>query len=358
MKGHHLEELKEIEMTPHPIADLPSGPPGRSGWPWTAARVSSFPARMPEGSLWPSISIVTPSFNQGPFLEETIRSILLQGYPHLEYIVIDGGSTDETPDVLKKYEAWLTYWVSEPDQGQAAAINKGLRRATGQIVAFLNSDDTYQPDTLATVAGAFMSQPRLRWLCGRCAYVDEHGKELSIQQPKIPRSPAEWILRPLGLVDYAFPQPAVFLRNEFRLELGPFREDYAYCFDHDYWLRALLTGHGPSALDYHLANFRVHPGSKTGSLTHGFQAEDLAIADRYSDRLRSRERKQLLRFRGLLQTMAIVTDCAALAETQGAKAARRKLWGKVRENPALLSYRAVWGAFRRWYGIHPEAGPA
>src|SRR5579872_7498135 len=151
-------------MNPPFIHDLPPGPLGRSGWPWTAEKAPSFPPRMPDGSMWPSISVITPSLNQSPFLEETIRSVLLQGYPHLEYIVMDGGSTDKTVDVLKKYEAGLTYWESRRDHGQAAAINKGFHRATGQIVAFLNSDDYYQPGALAAVAQVFMQQPDVKWL--------------------------------------------------------------------------------------------------------------------------------------------------------------------------------------------------
>lgn len=101
---------------------------------------------MPDGKPWPKISIVTPSFNQGQYIEETIRSILLQGYPNLEYIVIDGGSTDGAVDVIRKYEKWLTYWVSEPDKGQADAINKGLERCTGEIFNWINSDDILLPN--------------------------------------------------------------------------------------------------------------------------------------------------------------------------------------------------------------------
>ena len=105
---------------------------------------------MPNGEAWPRISIVTPSFNQGQFIEETIRSILLQGYPNLEYIIIDGGSTDESVEIIKKYEPWLTYWVSEKDRGQAHAINKGLERCTGEILAYINSDDYYYPGCFCT----------------------------------------------------------------------------------------------------------------------------------------------------------------------------------------------------------------
>lgn len=115
---------------------------GKTDWPWVAQneRLSS---RRPDGSLWPRISIVTPSFNQDKFIEETIRSVLLQGYPNLEYIIIDGASTDESVQIVKRYEPWLAYWASEKDEGQTDAIDKGFRRVTGEIMAYLNSDDVY-----------------------------------------------------------------------------------------------------------------------------------------------------------------------------------------------------------------------
>src|SRR5438132_9480052 len=114
----------------------------------------------------PKISIVTPSFDQGRFIEETIRSVLDQNYPNLEYLIIDGGSTDQTIDIIRKYEKQLSYWESEKDRGQVHAINKGLARATGGICAFLNSHDVYLPGTLATVAKYFDEHPKAEWICG------------------------------------------------------------------------------------------------------------------------------------------------------------------------------------------------
>jgi glycosyltransferase involved in cell wall biosynthesis len=134
------------------LADLPPPPAGKSGWPWTEES-PAVPARLPDGSEWPLVSIVTPSFNQGAFIEETLRSVLLQNYPNLEYIVIDGGSVDDTAEVLRRYEPFLDHVVSEPDGGHADGLNKGMRRATGSILAFINSDDFYLPGTLASVAG-------------------------------------------------------------------------------------------------------------------------------------------------------------------------------------------------------------
>ena len=117
------------------LAELPSPLPGTTGWPWRE-ETRQLPNTLPDGSPWPRISIVTPSFNQGKYIEETIRSILLQGYPNLEYIIMDGGSNDGSLEIIKKYEPWLALWVSEKDRGQSHAINKGFLSSTGDVVAW------------------------------------------------------------------------------------------------------------------------------------------------------------------------------------------------------------------------------
>src|SRR4051812_31180515 len=124
------------------LAELPPPPPGAAGWPWTEES-----SGLEEGP-WPRVSIVTPSYMQGDFLEETIRSVLLQGYPDLEYFIIDGGSTDRSVEIIRRYEPWLAGWVSEKDAGQPAAVNKGWNRASGDILAYINSDDWYYPGAL------------------------------------------------------------------------------------------------------------------------------------------------------------------------------------------------------------------
>ena len=141
------------------FSQLPSASQGRIGWPWTEA-VPPLAATAPDGRAWPKISVVTPSYNQGKFIEETIRSILLQSYPNLEYIIIDGGSTDDSVQIIRKYEQWLTYWVSEPDRGQAHAINKGFARCTGELMGWINSDDSLFPNALHYLAVAHQKQPQ------------------------------------------------------------------------------------------------------------------------------------------------------------------------------------------------------
>jgi len=159
------------------LKDLPPPPPEKTGWPWTEEN-QPLPDRMPDGSEWPRMSIVTPSYNYAQFIEETIRSVLLQGYPNLEYIIIDGGSTDNTVEIIKKYEKYLTYWVSEPDEGQTDAINKGFQRCTGKIFAWLNADCNYTISALQKVAEYYLNGYRL--IAGGCVAVYNDGREETV----------------------------------------------------------------------------------------------------------------------------------------------------------------------------------
>ena len=133
------------------LTQLPQPPPDKIGWPWTEES-QMLQTLQPDGSEWPGISIVTPSYNQGQFIEETIRSILLQNYPNIEFIIIDGGSNDFTLEIIKKYEKWITFWVSEKDRSQSHAINKGFERCTGELVNWICSDDMLCKDALFNLA--------------------------------------------------------------------------------------------------------------------------------------------------------------------------------------------------------------
>ena len=154
------------------LTELPAPPPDKSGWPWTEETHRASPGV----AVSNRISVVTPSYNQGEFLEETIRSVLLQGYSDLEYIVIDGGSSDQSVDIIRKYEKWLAYWVSEKDSGQTNAINKGFSRSTGEFRAYLNSDDVYLPDALSQAALSSTQQPETALLYADCELIDENSE--------------------------------------------------------------------------------------------------------------------------------------------------------------------------------------
>ena len=158
-------------------------PSGQTGWPWTEGS-ESLPDKMPDGREWPRITVVTPSFNQGRFLEATLRSILLQGYPNLEYFVLDGGSTDSSVEIIKKYERWLTYWVSERDGGQSAAINRGLRMGTGSHATWINSDDMLCQNALNThVTTHQLAQDVID--IGDCVNIDAAGNFLFTHRSRI-----------------------------------------------------------------------------------------------------------------------------------------------------------------------------
>ena len=205
----------------------------------------------------PSISLVTPSLNQGKFIRATLESVLSQGYPNLDYCVQDGGSTDGTLTVLRTHEGRVPF-VSEKDAGQADAINKGFSRATGEVLGYLNSDDLLLPGALEAVGAAFANDPKLRFVYGRAIYVDEAGRRLGpcLTQP--------WSRE--RLADYCFvAQPAAFFRRKVWEEVGPFDSSLHHTMDYDYWLR--IAERYPRSkmrfLDRELAGCRMHADAKT-----------------------------------------------------------------------------------------------
>lgn len=218
---------------------------------------------MPDGSPWPRISVVTPSYNQAAFLEETIRSVLGQGYPNLEYIVVDGGSDDGSVEVIEKYAPWLAHWVSEKDRGQTHALNKGFARATGEIFAYLNSDDLYLPGALRAVAIGFANHPEADVLYGRIEHVLEDGTLHHVQAARI-HSLADLLdvwnvwARQLHLT-----QPEVFWRRRIHERCGPLREELHYVMDYEYWLRVASLGARFVYLPEELARFRHTDQQKT-----------------------------------------------------------------------------------------------
>ena len=228
----------------------------------------------------PKISIITPSFNQANFIEQTITSVLDQGYPDLEYIVMDGGSTDGTLDVLRKYGDRIN-WISEPDRGQSHAINKGLRLATGEVIAFLNSDDLYEPCTLLKVGEFFTFHPKASWLTGKCRIIDHEGHEI---RKAITAYKNFWLnlksYRALLVLDY-ISQPATFWRRKVIEQIGEFNENLRYAMDYDYSLRVGQL-FKLWVLNEYLASFRIHPLSKAGSSAHRQFDVDLEIAKGYT----------------------------------------------------------------------------
>lgn len=231
---------------------------------------------------WPKISIITPSYQQGQFIEQTIQSVLDQQYPNLEYWVMDGGSQDETVSILKKYAKQL-HWVSEPDKGQTDALNKGIQRVSGDIIAYLNSDDVLQPHTLHKVAELFQNHPKALWLTGNYTVVDEKNQPREgfitlykhLQRKLMQVFP---FLQPIILgINNPIIQPSTFWRKELQDKLGPFAVEKRYTMDYDFWLRALKLG--PVFItDEVFSAFRVHSASKGGSAYTKQMAEQLQTA--------------------------------------------------------------------------------
>jgi glycosyltransferase involved in cell wall biosynthesis len=255
------------------LSELPPPPPGCTGWPWTV-ETPPLPATAPGRIPWPTISIVTPSFNQGVYLEETIRSILLQGYPKLEHIVIDGGSTDDSVAIIKKYERWLTYWVSERDHGQAHAINKGLAHCTGAIFNWINSDDYLLSGALGKIAAAFHEVDAV---AGTVLNFDETGwRECLV--------PGMLVAEKLASYDSStrWHQPGLWFHRESVTASGGIDESYHYSFDWDLAIRYLSLFPRVNRIPDVLVHFRLHPQSKTTSSWDRFMEERYRILQKLS----------------------------------------------------------------------------
>ena len=235
------------------FSDLPPPLAIKDGWPWVEQSLPRSEA-IPTGTPTPRISIVTPSYNQAQFLEETIRSVLLQSYPDLEYIVMDGGSTDGSVEILNKYEPWLTYWISEPDDGQAHAINKGFEHATGDIYGWINSDDSYLPNALQTVA---------KNLSGKMGMVVGAAIEKNIASGKSKQIFKKRTSDELLYLRRTILQPSTFWNADLWDACGKLDEEYDFALDYELWLRMFKYAESITYLDEPLSIINVHADQKT-----------------------------------------------------------------------------------------------
>jgi glycosyltransferase involved in cell wall biosynthesis len=238
------------------LRDLPPPPPGKTGWPWT---VETPPLDDGDAALltqWPRISVITPNYNYGAFLEETLRSVLLQSYPNLELIVVDGQSKDDSVEIIRKYEPWITRWVSEPDGGQAAAINKGFGWATGTVCNWLNSDDILMPGAVRFVGEVF-AIGELDWLGGGRLLKQPSGIVLEVQLPWL----THWPGFALGIPD--FPQEATFFSKRIWDRVGGLDTSYDCVFDVDFFHRVLRATHAGALTRFPVGAMNSHAGQKT-----------------------------------------------------------------------------------------------
>lgn len=223
---------------------------------------------------YPKISIVTPSYNQAQFLESTILSVLNQNCPNLEYIIIDGGSTDGSVEIIKRYEKYLTYWVSEKDKGQTQAINKGFQKSTGKIIAWLNSDDTYLPETLYKIMKNFKQNPEADLIFGNIYFINEHDKRIG--ELRFTKFNFDTLIYEGGNLH----QTGTFWTRKIYEEVGGLDADYKFCMDYDFFCRVAKAGNLYHMRDF-LANFRIHANAKSATINHIGCKEHQEIMRRY-----------------------------------------------------------------------------
>ena len=249
----------------------------KKGWPWIE---SEKPVERDDGIAWPRITLITSSYNKGMYIEEAIRSVLLQNYPNLEYIIIDGGSTDNSLEIIKQYERWLAYWVSEPDHGQAHAINKGLSMASGDIVSWVHADDMLFPGACYEIAKEFMAQPDAGLIYGAGAKIDKDNK---VVKKVLSHKYNSKLLRTRC---YLF-QPSTFIKRSALEKAGVLDESLHYWMDWDLYLR--ICRYFPAyRTEHQIGMWRTHDDTKTLTGAYSEQRREIALIGRKNNGLYDR----------------------------------------------------------------------
>lgn len=255
------------------LANLPAPPECEVGWPWTEqSEVSK--DKMPDGSEWPKISIVTPSYNQGSFLEETIRSVLLQGYPNLEFIIIDGGSSDQTLEIIHKYEPFITYWISEPDEGQAHALNKGFHKATGDLIGWQNSDDFYYPNAFAIAALAATTYPKHHVFYGSKDY-------LNLKEPDVLTADVHMSSFDLEkmIPNANMSNQSMFFRQDVFIQGNYINQTFDHCMDHEFFWRLIKQGYWFKFIPEIRGCYRLHDNCKGSQSANAYLRDTIKICE-------------------------------------------------------------------------------
>ncbi len=302
--------------------------------------------------MLPPLSVIVPSYNQAQFIEETLLSILDQNYPGLELIVIDGGSTDGTVDILKKYDRQIAYWVSEPDDGQSHAINKGFAKATGEWIAWMNSDDCYLPGTLVPFFTR-TNHARYDFLYGLITSGPTFAEREYRQIDRDFKTDAFRVLLFFMATEFIIPSQSVFVRRSLLQQVGYLREDLHYVMDMEWFARIYLATSAQKRLfyNYAIAFFRKQPASKTINEGMGkMHAEARRVAREMAPRLPQSQQQQLLKL--VESDEAFRQEFAALQSLPG--------WFRLAvKYPLHLRYhRSLWARgkqlLRKSFGLEPE----
>jgi glycosyltransferase involved in cell wall biosynthesis len=305
--------MKNLESK---LNELPQPPQTQRGWPWTEeVNVDLYNTEI----NYPRITIVTPSYNQGQYIEGTIRSVLLQNYPNLEYIIIDGGSDDKTVEIIQKYAKWITYWVSEKDKGQSDALRKGFQKSTGDILCWLNSDDTFERNTLARIAhwSASLKAPYI--ITGYCRFVDLHKivweppveKNISLIQKKYE---AKDLLR---CWKNSLAQPSTFWSKEMFQQIGNIDDTLFFAMDLEYWLRAIKHGVSIYFVPEVYSNFLYHDDSKSISSEQRLFKDLETLSAKYIE--------DELEYRKFLKELKVYTNSVYLIKKSNAIASTERI---------------------------------
>lgn len=278
---------------------------------------------------FPTISVITPSFNQGGYLRETLASVVDQRYPSLELIVMDGGSTDDSLDVIRSFEGHIAYWESEKDRGQAHAINKGLERATGDVLCWLNSDDVFLPGALNAIAFAFNTHPDWDWVSAPSLKFGEGLHEIGGFY-ELPRDAAEW------MVHCPISQPSTFWRRSVYERHGPLDESFHFALDYEYWVRLVTGGERLHFVDRPLSAYRLHDVSKTVAQAERFAAEEVRLREKHVGKLTPSQQAKLNRLLADRDANDRLSGGVALLQDSKWAEARRAVTDVLRAHPSLL----------------------
>ncbi len=295
--------------------------------------------------MTPLLTVITPSYNQGQFLAETMDSVLSQGITDLEYIVVDGGSTDDSVEVIKRYEEHLTWWVSEKDRGQSHAINKGLALATGTWVAYLNSDDVYLPGALQSLLDALARHPEAKWVAG--GVIGFGTSDAPVHEWHLPQVPATML--DLLTSRFQMAQPGHIWSRDLLSAVGGFDESLRYLFDINLYASFMARGERCLPLQRPVAGYRFHAASKTVAEGQLFEAEWDIIRARYLKALTPFDRWRAEQRIEMLKAQAIMVEAARAAEAGDREEASAAFAAAFRRYPGVLFTRAAAGAARRWF---------